>query len=284
MPKTYKPISPGRRFLISSNKDELTCKEKRPHRKIPFRKSLFQKKKSTGGRNNLGRITCRHRGGGHKRFYRLIDFKRDKVGIPARVVAIEYDPNRSAHIARICYQDGEYRYILAPKNLKKGDVVLSGEGSPFNVGCAMALKNMLIGAIIHNIELSPGRGGLLVRAAGQSAQLVGKSGGYATVRLPSKETRLIHEDCFATLGELSHSEHSLSIKGKAGRNRWNGRRPTVRGVAMNPVDHPHGGGEGRRQHTLSLNPWATRKKGEKTRQRKKNSSMIVQSRKSRRRR
>jgi large subunit ribosomal protein L2 len=238
-------------------------------------KALLLKKKRTNGRNNLGRICCRHRGGGHKRHYRLVDFKRDKDGIQANVASIEYDPNRSAFIALLNYADGEKRYILAPKGLQEGDKIMSGDDASFRVGCSMKLKSMPIGSVVHNIELKPGRGGQIVRSAGLSAQFLGRANGYATIRLPSGEVRLVLDECRATFGVVSNSDHSLRVEGKAGRNRWKGIRPTVRGSAMNPVDHPHGGGEGKSRGNIPQTPWAQYTTGLRTRNGKKASSRFI---------
>lgn len=263
MLKKFRPITPGTRQLVLTTHDELTRTTGRAAVK-PY-KRLTAIKLRTGGRNNLGRITCRHRGGGHKRRYREIDFKRDKIGIPAKVASIEYDPNRSGYIALLNYADGEKRYILAPHGLKVGDQVQTSEEPPFSVGCCMKLKNMPLGSTVHNIEVRPGRGGQLVRSAGLSAQLMARSAGYATLRMPSGEVRLINEECRATFGSVSNSEHNLRVEGKAGRMRWKGIRPTVRGVVMNPVDHPHGGGEGRGKGNIPQTPWAQYTKGPRTR-------------------
>jgi len=241
-------------------------------------KSLLQPKKRGSGRNNLGRITCRHKGGGHKRHYRIIDFKRQKDDIPANVVAIEYDPNRSAYIALLAYADGEKNYILAPEGLEAGMKIFSGEKSPFEVGCSMPLKKMPLGSIVHNIELYPGRGGQIIRSAGGQARLMARSDGYATIKMPSGEVRLVKDTCRATFGSLSNAEHNLRVEGKAGRNRWKGIRPTVRGTAMNPVDHPHGGGEGRHNGYIPQTPWAKQTKGFKTRCKKKSSKFIIKDR------
>jgi len=239
-------------------------------------KALLSKKKSTGGRNNYGRITCRHRGGGHKKHYRIIDFKRDKLDVQAVVDSIQYDPNRSAFIALLHYKDGEKRYIIAANTLKKGDVVVSSDEHPiFNPGCATRLKYMPIGSVVHNLELIPGRGGKLVRSAGLSAQLMGRSNGYATMRMPSGEMRLIDENCRATFGVISNSEHNVRDEGKAGRKRWQGIRPTVRGTAMNPIDHPHGGGEGKHNGYIPQTPWAMQTKGYKTRKKRKVSNRFI---------
>ena len=272
MVKKFRPITPSQRKLVLSSKEELTKGIKGPE------KSLTQKKNRTGGRNNRGRITCHHRGGGHKKKYREVDFRRDKENIPAKVASIEYDPNRTAHIALLHYIDGEKRYILAPQGLKKGDTVATQETPPFEIGYCMKLKSLPLGTFIHNIELKPGLGGKLVRSAGLSAQLMAKSAGYATVKMPSGEIRLINEKCRATIGTLSNSEHNLEVLGKAGRNRWKGIRPTVRGSAMNPVDHPLGGGEGRSKGHHPQTPWAQFTKGFKTRSKKKCKKMIVKPR------
>ena len=241
-------------------------------------KGLLVPKKSTGGRNNLGRITCRHRGAGHKRQIRVIDFRRDKEGVPAKVYAIEYDPNRSAHIALLNYVDGEKRYIIAPQGIKAGDEVITSDTAPFTAGCCMRMKCMPLGSSIHNLEMVPGRGAKLVRSAGLSAQLMARSGGYVTLRMPSGEMRLIHEDCRATFGTVSNPEHNLRVEGKAGRKRWMGIRPTVRGTAMNPVDHPHGGGEGKHNGYIPQTPWAMQTKGFRTRNKRKSQKMIIKDR------
>ncbi len=240
---------------------------------------LVEKKTKTGGRNNNGRITTRHRGGGHKQRYRVIDFKRDKDNIPGRVERIEYDPNRTANIALVLYADGERRYILAPKGLEVGMPVMSGPEAPIKPGSAMALRDMPVGTLVHCIEMRPGKGGQLARSAGASAQLVAREGDYATLRLRSGEMRKVHADCRATIGEVGNAEHNLRSLGKAGAKRWRGVRPTVRGVAMNPVDHPHGGGEGRTsggRHPVS--PWGMPTKGHKTRKNKRTDRMIVRRR------
>ncbi len=273
MVKKFRPVTPGRRKLVLPSNHELTpAKGKGPE------KSLLAPKRRANGRNHHGRITSHHRGGGHKRHYRLIDFKRNKDGIEGRVAAVEYDPNRSAHIALICYRDGEKRYVLAPAGLKMGDSVLSGSSAPFKVGCAMALKEMPLGSVVHNIEMYPGRGGILVRSAGLSAQLLARSGGYVTLKMPSGEVRLINEQCRATFGVVSNAENALRVEGKAGRNRWKGIRPTVRGTAMNPVDHPHGGGEGKHNGYIPRTPWGKQTKGMKTRAKKKSRAMIIKDR------
>ncbi|MEZ5435212.1 MAG: 50S ribosomal protein L2 [Pseudomonadales bacterium] len=266
-----KPTSPGRRFVISVVNPDL-------HKGAPHA-ALVEKKSKRGGRNNNGRITVRHQGGGHKQHYRIVDFKRDKDGIAATVERLEYDPNRSANIALVCYADGERRYIVAPKGLKVGDKVQSGAASPISVGNALPLRNIPIGSNVHCIEMKPGKGAQVARSAGASAQLVAREGAYATLRLRSGEMRKILADCKATLGEVSNSEHNLRSLGKAGASRWRGVRPTVRGVVMNPVDHPHGGGEGRTsggRHPVS--PWGTPTKGYKTRKNKRTDDLIVRHR------
>ncbi|MGH1543052.1 MAG: 50S ribosomal protein L2 [Arenicella sp.] len=268
-----KPTSPGRRGTVRVVNHDL-------HKGEPYKPLLESKSKRSSGRNNVGRITVRHRGGGHKRKYRVIDFRRNKDGIPATVERLEYDPNRSAHIALICYADGEKSYILAPKGLNTGDKVQSGAQSPIKPGNALPLKNIPVGSVIHNVEMKPGKGGQIARSAGTSVQYVGKEGSYAQVRLRSGEMRKIHLDCRATMGEVGNSEHSLRKLGKAGAKRWRGIRPTVRGVAMNPVDHPHGGGEGRTsggRHPVS--PTGIPTKGYRTRSNKRSDSMIIRRRK-----
>ncbi len=267
-----KPTSAGRRFVVSIKTPGLH--KGKPH------SALVEKKTSNGGRNNYGRITVRHQGGGHKQHYRLIDFKRDKDGIPGAVERIEYDPNRSAHIALIKYADGERRYILAAKGLEQGSSVMSGEEAAIKPGNALPIRSIPVGTVIHNIEMKPGKGGQLVRSAGGAAQLAARDGAYATVRLRSGEMRRVHTECRATIGEIGHGEHNLRKFGKAGVMRWRGIRPTVRGVAMNPVDHPHGGGEGKTsggRHPVS--PWGKPTKGAKTRGNKRTDSMIVRRRK-----
>lgn len=267
-----KPTSPGRRFVVKVTNPELY--KGKPHA------ALVEKQSKTGGRNNAGRITTRHRGGGHKHHYRLIDFKRDKDQVPARVERIEYDPNRSAHIALLLYADGERRYIIAPRNLRVGDSISSGSAAPIKPGNALPLRNIPVGSTIYCIEMKPGKGGQLARSAGASAQLVARDGMYATLRLRSGETRRVHSDCRAAIGEVSNGEHSLRSLGKAGAKRWRGVRPTVRGVAMNPVDHPHGGGEGRTsggRHPVT--PWGVSTKGHKTRTNKRTAKFIVRRRK-----
>lgn len=282
MPKKFNPITPSLRSLILPSTDELTKRGElegtRAKGKVAPEKSLLLPKRRIHGRNNNGHITCRHRGGGHKKHYRMVDFRRDKENIPAKVASIEYDPNRSSHIALLHYIDGEKRYILAPKGLKRGDQVLSGDNSPFKTGCSMTLKAMPLGSVIHNVEMQPGRGGKLVRSAGLSAQLMARSNGYATLKMPSGEFRLVNEQCKATFGELSNAEHSLRVDGKAGRVRWKGIRPTVRGTAMNPVDHPHGGGEGRHNGYIPQTPWAMPTKGYRTRKKSKTTKWIIKDR------
>ena len=266
-----KPTPAGRRFQIAVKTPGL-------YKGKPLSK-LLDKKSKTGGRNNSGRITVRHHGGGHKQRYRIIDFKRDKHGVEGQIERIEYDPNRSGHIALVKYIDGERRYILAPKGIKIGSPIISGDDVPIKSGNASPLKSIPVGTLIHNIELKPGKGGQLVRSAGGSAQLIAREGSYASIRLRSGEVRKIHVDCIATIGEVGHGEHNLRKLGKAGAKRWRGVRPSVRGVAMNPVDHPHGGGEGRSsggRHPVS--PWGTPTKGYKTRANKRTDSMIVRRR------
>ncbi|KGJ92061.1 50S ribosomal protein L2 [Colwellia psychrerythraea] len=266
-----KPTSPGRRHLVKVVNKEL-------HTGKPYAPLLDTKSKS-GGRNNNGRITVRHIGGGHKQHYRIVDFKRLKDGIPAKVERLEYDPNRSANIALVLYADGERRYILAPKGLSAGDVIQSGVDAPIKAGNTMPLRNVPLGSVIHAIELKPGKGAQIARAAGTYAQLVAKDGAYVTLRLRSGEMRKIEADCRATLGEIGNAEHMLRSLGKAGASRWRGVRPTVRGVAMNPVDHPHGGGEGKTsggRHPVS--PWGVPTKGYKTRSNKRTDKFIVRRR------
>jgi len=270
--KKYKPTSAGRRFQSALDFSELS--DARPE------KSLTVGLRSTGGRNNQGRVTSRYMGGGHKRLFRIVDFRRDKMGVPAKVASIEYDPNRSARIALLHYVDGEKRYILAPDGLKVGAEVLSGPAADILPGNALPLKGIPLGTTIHNLELKRGRGGQLVRSAGAAAQLMAKEGGYAQVRLPSGEVREIHMECYATIGQVGNLEHENVSIGKAGRSRWLGRRPHVRGVAMNPVDHPMGGGEGKTsggRHPTS--PWGWKTKGAKTRNNKRTDDFIVRGRK-----
>lgn len=267
--RLYKSYTPGTRNRALSTFSEIT--------KFKPEKNLIRQNHRNKGRNNRGIITVRHRGGGHKRLYRLIDFKRDKYSVKGTVAAIEYDPNRNARIALINYLDGEKRYILQPKNLVVGDSVMSGSGSSLNVGNTLPLEEIPLGTSIHNIELIPKRGGQIVRAAGTSAKILAKEGDYITLRLPSKEIRLIRKECFATIGEVSHNDAFLIQSGKAGRTRWLGKRPTVRGSVMNPCDHPHGGGEGRAPigRTRPLTPWGKPALGVKTRKRKKLSDAYI---------
>lgn len=269
--KTYKPTSPGRRFVTVSAFDEITTDQPE--------KSLLQPLKRKAGRNNRGKITVRHQGGGHKRQYRVIDFKRNKDGIPARVASIEYDPNRSARIALLHYVDGEKRYILAPLGLEVGMTVHSGPGVDIKVGNAMALKDIPLGTMIHNIEMYPKAGGQLVRSAGAAAQLMAKEGKYAHIRMPSGEMRLLLQECRATIGQVGNPDHENITIGKAGRSRWMGKRPTVRGVTMNPVDHPHGGGEGRSPIGRNpVTPWGKPALGARTRKKKASDRLIVKRR------
>jgi large subunit ribosomal protein L2 len=266
--KTFRPVTPSIRFKTVLTFDDLSTS--RPE------KSLLESKKGSGGRNNLGRLCVRHRGGGHKQMYRVIDFKRDKTGIPAKVATVEYDPNRSARIALLNYADGEKRYILQPIGLKVGDPVISGPDADILVGNALPLKNIPLGTTVHNIELRKGKGGQMARSAGSSAQLVAKEGEYAQLRLPSGEVRKVHIECMATIGQVGNPDHSHVSIGKAGRNRWLGKRPTVRGVAMNPVDHPHGGGEGKTsggRHPVT--PWGQPTRGYKTRNNKRTDGFII---------
>lgn len=278
MLRKYRPITPGTRQLVLPTHDGLTRESDGQRKKKKPTKSLLLPKKRTNGRNNNGHITCRHKGGGHKRHYRIIDFKRDKEDIPARVASIEYDPNRTGYIALLNYADGEKRYILAPQGMKQGDVVKTSTEPPYNPGACMRLIHIPLGSMISNIELIPGKGGKLVRSAGLSAQLMARSGGYATVRLPSGEVRLINENCKATIGAVSNPERNLRVEGKAGRMRWKGVRPTVRGTAMNPVDHPHGGGEGKHRGNIPQTPWAMYTRGLRTRSLKKSNKFIVKDR------
>jgi large subunit ribosomal protein L2 len=265
--RQFRPITAGTRFRSISGFDEIT-------RTTP-EKSLVEALPKTGGRNNQGHVTSRHRGGGHKRQYRRIDFKREKFGIPARVAEIEYDPNRTARIALLVYADGEKRYILHPEGLKQGDTVVSGPGSDVRVGNALPLAEMPLGTMIHNIELKIGKGGAMARSAGQGAQVVARENDYVTLRLKSSEMRLVHKRCLATVGEVGNGEHELLSVGKAGKSRWLGKRPHVRGVAMNPVDHPLGGGEGKTSGGRPpVSPWG-KPEGTKTRKRKKNSNRLI---------
>lgn len=265
------PTSAGRRFVVKVVTPEL-------HKGAPYG-PLVEKKSKTGGRNSAGRVSVRHRGGGHKQHYRIVDFKRSKDGVPAVVERLEYDPNRSAHIALLKYLDGERAYIIAPKGLAVGAEVRSGEDSPISVGNCLPLRNIPVGSLIHGIELKPGKGAQIARAAGASAQLIAREGKYATLRLRSGEMRKVNIDCRAVIGEVGNAENNLRKLGKAGATRWRGIRPTVRGVAMNPVDHPHGGGEGRTsggRHPVS--PWGVPTKGHKTRNNKRTDKMIVRRR------
>jgi len=272
--KKFRPTSPARRHMTVQDFSQITVDNPE--------KSLVVDLKKTGGRNVYGRITVRHRGGGHKRKYRIIDFKRDKDGIPAKVATIEYDPNRSAYIALLHYGDGEKRYIIAPLGLKVGDMVFSGPDSDIKVGNALSLSSIPVGTVIHNIELKPGKGGQLVRAAGNAAQLMAKEGKYAHVRLPSGEVRLININCKATIGQVGNLEHENITIGKAGRTRHKGIRPTVRGSVMNPVDHPHGGGEGRAPigRPGPVTPWGKPTLGYKTRKKNKASDKFIIKRRS----
>jgi large subunit ribosomal protein L2 len=266
-----KPTSPGRRFVVSIVNHDL-------YKGDPYA-PLVEKKSKSGGRNNTGRITTRHIGGGHKQNYRVVDFHRDKDGISAIVERVEYDPNRTAYIALVCYADGERRYVIAPKGLSVGDKIESGNAAAIKVGNTLPLRNVPLGSVVHCVELKPGKGAQVARSAGASAQLVARDGAYATLRLRSGEMRKVLTDCRATMGEVSNSEHNLRSLGKAGAKRWRGIRPTVRGVAMNPVDHPMGGGEGRTsggRHPVS--PWGTPTKGYKTRKNKRTDKMIVRRR------
>lgn len=269
--KHFKPTTPGQRQLVLIDRSEL-------YKGKPV-KSLVESKSSTGGRNNYGRVTAFQRGGGHKKAYRVIDFKRNKFDVPATVERLEYDPNRSAFIALVKYQDGELAYILAPQRLSVGDTVISGERADIKPGNAMLLKNIPIGTIVHNVEMKPGKGGQIGRSAGAYVQLVGKDAGYAQIKLRSGELRMVPANCMATIGAVSNPDHQNEVIGKAGRNRWKGKRPHVRGTAMNPVDHPHGGGEGKTaggRHPVT--PWGKPTKGYKTRSPKKQNKLIIRTR------
>ena len=269
--KKLSPTSPARRYQTYLTNDDLTTDK-------PY-KPLLTNKKRTSGRNNLGKMTVRHRGGGHKRHYRVVDFKRDKFGVPGKVATIEYDPNRSARIALINYVDGEKRYIIAPAGLQVGQTIVSGPESDILTGNALPIKNIPLGTQIHNIELKPGKGGQMARSAGSFAQLVAKEGGVAQLRLPSGEIRKVSIDCMATIGQVGNVEHENVSIGKAGRSRWMGKRPTVRGVAMNPVDHPHGGGEGKTSGGRNpVSPWGQPTRGYKTRNNKRTDKFIVKRR------
>ncbi len=270
--RKLKPTSPGRRGMGVSAFDTITASEPE--------KSLLAPVRKKGGRNNNGRITCRHKGGGHKRRLRIIDFKRDKFDIPAKVASVEYDPNRSARIALLFYADGEKRYIIAPGKLKVGDVIMSGEDVDIKIGNTLPLRRIPVGTIIHNIELKIGKGAQMVRSAGAYAQLVARDDKYAQLKLPSSEVRKVRVECMATIGVVSNSEHEIIRIGKAGRNRWLGKRPSVRGVVMNPVDHPHGGGEGKSsggRHPVT--PWGKITRGKRTRKNKATDKFIVKRRK-----
>lgn len=267
--KKYKPTSPARRFMSVSTFEEIT--------KTEPEKSLLAPLTSKGGRNSYGRVTVRHQGGGHKRRYRIIDFKRDKDGIPARVASIEYDPNRTARIALLHYVDGEKRYIIAPNKLSVGDMIVSGPDADIKIGNALPLANIPTGTFVHNVELKPGKGAQMVRSAGAQAQLIAKEGKYATLRLPSGEVRMVSLRCKATIGQVGNLDHENISIGKAGRSRWLGIRPSVRGTVMNPVDHPHGGGEGKNKTSgrHPVTPWGKPTRGAKTRDKKKNSSKLI---------
>ncbi|MGM0414089.1 MAG: 50S ribosomal protein L2 [Bacillota bacterium] len=274
--KKFKPTTPSRRYMTVSDFKELTSTEPE--------KSLLAPLKKSGGRNSNGRITSRRRGGGHKRKYRIIDFKRNKDGIPAKVKSIEYDPNRSARIALLTYYDGEKRYILAPNKVEVGDVLETGSGSDIKPGNALALQDMPVGTIVHNIEMQPGKGGQIARSAGAMAQILAKEGKFCHIKMPSGEVRLIRKECKATVGQVGNIEHENIVIGKAGRSRWLGKRPKVRGVVMNPHDHPHGGGEGKSpagRHPVT--PWGQKTIGKKTRKPKKSDEYIIKSRKAKKR-
>ncbi len=270
--KKFKPVTPGTRFRSVMTFDEITRTEPE--------KSLLEPMRKSGGRNTHGRVTSRRRGGGARRAYRKIDFKRDKFGVVGKVAHVEYDPNRSANIALIIYADGEKRYILHPRDLKQGDSVVSGPGSDIRIGNAIPMGEVPLGTVVHNIELKAGQGGKMVRSAGNGAQVVAKEGDYVTVRMPSTEVRMVRKECLATIGQIGNVDHELQVYGKAGATRWRGRRPKVRGVAMNPVDHPLGGGEGKTSGGRPpVSPWG-KPEGVKTRRRKKHSNkMIVRGRK-----
>ena len=270
--RKLKPTSAGQRFVVRVVKEGL-------HQGDPY-EPLLEPFRKRGGRNNQGRITTRHQGGGHKRYYRVIDFKRDKDGIAGKIERLEYDPNRTAYLALVLYTDGERRYILAPKRAQVGDPIMSGVDAPIKPGSALPLKNIPIGSLVHCIEMKPGKGAQLARSAGASVQLVAREGEYVTVRLRSGEMRKVHVNCRATIGEVGNDEHNLRKIGKAGAQRWRGIRPTVRGVAQNPVDHPHGGGEGKsgQGNPHPVTPWGQKTKGYKTRRNKRTRSMIVRDR------
>ncbi|MFY9737775.1 MAG: 50S ribosomal protein L2 [Candidatus Cybelea sp.] len=269
--KKYRPTSPGKRFLTTLDFSDLS--------KVEPERSLIEVRKKHSGRNNNGHITVRHRGGGTRKIYRIIDFKRAKDGVPAKVATVEYDPNRSCRIALLHYRDGEKRYILAPLGLRAGELVESGPAADIKIGNALPIKNIPVGTVIHNIELRPGEGGKLVRSAGVSAQLMAKEDQYSQVRMPSGEVRRIHINCRATIGQLGNVEHENQVIGKAGRSRHLGKRPAVRGIAMNPVDHPHGGGEARSTSGRPpTTPWGVMTMGKKTRRNKRTTKMIVRKR------
>ncbi len=269
--KTYRPTSPAIRFRTTLENSDLSSER-------PL-KSLTRYKKRISGRNNKGHLTIRHRGGGHRRLYRVIDFRRDKRDIPAKVESLEYDPNRSARIALLSYADGEKRYILAPNGLAVGATVIAGEGADILVGNALPLKNIPLGTMVHNIELRQGKGGQMARSAGVAAQLLAKESGYAQIKVPSGETRMVNLECFATIGQVGNLDHENVSIGKAGRTRWLGKRPTVRGVAMNPIDHPHGGGEGKTSGGRNpVSPWGLPTKGYKTRNSKRTQRFIIKRR------
>jgi len=267
-----KPTSPGRRFVVKADRSHL-------HKGEPVH-ALTAPQKRTGARNNMGRQTTRHKGGGHAQRYRVVDFVRNKDGVPGKVERLEYDPNRNAHLALVLYADGERRYILAPKGVTAGDAIVSGVDAPIKSGNALPLRNIPIGSLVHNVELKPGRGGQLGRSAGASVQLVAREGLYATIRLRSTEMRKVHVDCRATIGEVGNEDNNLIVYGKAGAKRWRGIRPTVRGVVMNPVDHPHGGGEGKsgQGNPHPVSPWGWKTKGKKTRTNKRTSGLIIRRR------
>ncbi|MEW5947353.1 MAG: 50S ribosomal protein L2 [bacterium] len=271
--KKYKPTSPGKRFTALVSNEELS--RKRPEKNLTFTK------KEKGGRNNSGKVCVHHRGGGHKRRVRALDFRRDKHGVTARVASIEYDPNRSARIALLHYADGEKRYVIAPKGLSPGDIVASGPDVDITTGSALPLSEIPLGSLIHNIEMRPGGGARIARSAGVFAQVIAKEGAYCHVRLPSGEIRLFQKNCSATMGQVGNEEHSVASIGKAGRKRWKGRRPSVRGTVMNPCDHPHGGGEGKNKSAgrNPVSPWGVPAKGGKTRNPRKSNKMIVSKRK-----
>ena len=269
--KTFKPITPGLRTLARLDKSELT-------KGVKPEKSLTSGRKRRAGRDHFGRISVRHKGGWHKRLYREIDFKRDKIGVPGKVTTVEYDPNRSANICLIQYEDGEKRYIIAPKGLKVGSTIISGPGSPIETGNAMPLENIPLGFTVYNVELTLGKGGQMARSAGTGAVVAAKDGNYVSLKLPSGEIRMVFKKCYATIGTVGNEDHMNTSLGKAGRNRWLGVRPTVRGMAMNPVDHPHGGGEGKSKGKHPVTPWGKPTKGYKTRKKNKPSSRFIVSR------